>query len=90
MKIYRFNPDWVISPGETLKEVMANNGLTVRAVARMTTIPSADVQAILDGELHITEKVANCLAKTQVPAHLWRNLERAYRQGLVQGKKPRL
>jgi HTH-type transcriptional regulator / antitoxin HigA len=83
-----FDPDWVISPGETLRDWIEENGLTVRSTATVCgRMPVEELQRILDGTRRITPTVAAKLAAgTQIPARLWLNLERQFRQGLAEGK----
>ena len=82
-----WDPDWVISPGETLRDWMDENRLTVGIVAKVCGLDRHEVERILDGKRRITPKVADHLAAgTQIPARLWLNLERAYRDGLAAGK----
>lgn len=84
----RFDPDWVVKPGETLKEWIEENGLTVRSTA--TTCGRMDpdrLQRIIDGKQRITHTDAARLAHgTGISERLWLNLERAYRAGLKAGK----
>ena len=89
-----FERDWTISPGETLRDWMEENGfvlgerLLVKPVATACgRIPVKRLQRILDGRQRITRKDAAQLeAGTGISAQLWLNLERAFRQGLAEGK----
>lgn len=82
-----WDPDWVISPGETLRDWIDENGLTPRVTARLCQMDAHELERILCGQRHVTPKVAAKLAAgTQIPARLWLNLERAYRDGLAAGK----
>ena len=84
----RFERDWVISPGETLADWIEENGLSVRSTATVCgRMPVERLQRILDGKQRITRKDAAALAHgTGISAQLWLNLERAFRQGLAEGK----
>jgi HTH-type transcriptional regulator/antitoxin HigA len=83
----RWDPDWTISPGETLRDWMEENHLTPRVVARICHMSQGEVERVLNGTRVITPKAAAKLAAgTQIPARLWLNLERAYRDGLKAGK----
>jgi plasmid maintenance system antidote protein VapI len=83
-----FDPDWVVKPGETLREWIDENHLTVRAVAGMCGRMKPDrLQRIIDGKQRITRDDARRLqAATNIPATLWLKLELAYRAGLAAGK----
>jgi plasmid maintenance system antidote protein VapI/DNA-binding XRE family transcriptional regulator len=80
-----FDPDWVISPGETLRDWIDENGLTVRSTATVCgRMPVERLARILDGKQPITRKDAAALAHgTGIPAQLWLNLERQFREGLA-------
>lgn len=86
---YEFDPDWVIAPGETLKEWMDDAAVTVHMLHTMTNrqVPVDKLQAIIDGKGEITEAIASYLFyATGIPSQLWLNLERMYRTGLAAGK----
>jgi HTH-type transcriptional regulator / antitoxin HigA len=84
----KFDPDWVISPGETLRDWIDENRLSVRSTATVCgRMPVERLRRILDGRQRITRKDADALAVgTRIPARLWLNLERQFRQGLAEGK----
>lgn len=85
----RFNPDWVISPGETLRDWMEENGIpSARIVASCCRdLEANEVQGVLDGKRRITKVLACKLSvATGISAQLWLNLERQFRQGLAEGK----
>jgi plasmid maintenance system antidote protein VapI len=87
-KVY-FDPDWVISPGETLQEWLdEHKPLSVRSLATICgRMNSHRLQRIIDGKQKITRLDAERLEHgTGIPASLWLNLERAFRQGLAEGK----
>jgi HTH-type transcriptional regulator/antitoxin HigA len=82
-----FNPDWCISPGETLRDWMDENGLSARVTAKACSLDVVVFQRILDGKQRIgLTKACKLQQGTGIPAQLWLNLERAYRQGLAEGK----
>jgi plasmid maintenance system antidote protein VapI len=89
----KFERDWVISPGETLRDWMEENGfvagarLLVKPIATTCgRMPVERLERILDGRQRITRKDAAALAHgTGIPARLWLNLERQFRQGLAEG-----
>jgi plasmid maintenance system antidote protein VapI len=85
----RFDPDWCISPGETLRDWRKENRLDVKtaagACARMPVDWYEEIEA---GKRRINAVTAAALEHgTYIPARLWLNLERAYRVGLAAGKK---
>jgi HTH-type transcriptional regulator / antitoxin HigA len=86
--VSNFDPDWTISPGETLREWMEENGLPLKATATACgRMDPKQLQGILDGKRKITTVAACKLQQgTGIPARLWLNLERQFRQGLAEGK----
>jgi len=91
-----FDPDWVVAPGETLREWMDDNGLFhlgrdhgAGPMAVMCGLTPEVIEGVLAGTTEITEGIALGLQRgTQIPRYMWLNLERFYREGLRQGKKP--
>jgi HTH-type transcriptional regulator/antitoxin HigA len=82
-----FDPDWVVSPGETLRDWLDENGLSARVGARACRLSPETFDGILRGTARIVPGVADKLESgTMIPARLWLNLERAYRDGLAAGK----
>lgn len=83
-----FDPDWVIHPGETLREWREENHLSEKAAAtccgRMTL---HDYRFIEEGRREISPEIAARLEYgTQIPARLWLRLEKTFRDGLKAGK----
>lgn len=84
---FPFDPDWVVAPGETLKEWRDENGLPVGPAAKACGIDRGLLRRIEAGSARITPAIAERLAMgTSIPAFLWLNLEKVYRKGLEEGK----
>lgn len=88
---YQFDPDWVIAPGETLREWLDTNGLSNRvAAAAVGRTAIAWAEAVIDEVLRrepLTENYARVLERvTGIPARMWLALEHNYRVGLAAGK----
>lgn len=84
----RFDPDWIISPGEILRDWLDENGLTPKPAATACGLTYDEFSEVLTGDHRIDDYIAEHLAHgTGIPARLWLNLERAYRNGLAAGKK---
>jgi plasmid maintenance system antidote protein VapI len=89
-----FDHDWTISPGETLRDWMEENGLVLgtRLLTKVAAtacghMDERQFRGILDGKRKITNVAACRLQQgTGIPARVWLNLERAFRQGLAEGK----
>ena len=83
-----FDPDWVVAPGETLREWRESNHLPVGAAATACArMPYQLYEQVESGDAPITPQIAKGLEwGTHIPATLWLNLERIFRAGLAQGK----
>lgn len=80
-------PDWVIRPGELLKEELVERGIPPRMLKRACGLTDAEVEGLFTGETEITEQTAQRLGHfLGTSGKLWRNLETAYRCGLAAGK----
>lgn len=83
----QWNPDWVMKPGETLKDHMDEDGVTVNAVAKLCDLSPETIVGILDGSVAIDAGIACRLETgTDIPAGLWLNLQRIFNEGLAAGK----
>ncbi len=82
-----WTPDWVMAPGEILYDYLDENGGSVADLAVATGLSPEVLAGILDGSEPITDEIAEVLHQaTNVSAIFWLNLERAYREGLAEGK----
>lgn len=84
----KFDPDWVVAPGETLREWREHSGLPEKAAATACgRMPLAQYKRVEAGDEPIDATLAWMLGiGTGIPSFLWENLERAYRAGLAAGK----
>lgn len=81
-----FAPDWVVPPGETLKDWFGEIGLD-RSIAQKSGISAEVLERVLDGDEPITFELAHRIAlMTGISAHFWQAAEHNYRVGLAQGK----
>lgn len=82
-----FDPDWVVCPGETLREWMEENGHDVRRAAYLCRVDVVTFEDVLNGTMPIEVPLAVQLYfGTGIRPRVWLNLERNYRQGLAAGK----
>ncbi|MBI4829935.1 MAG: HigA family addiction module antidote protein [Nitrospinae bacterium] len=80
----RFNPEYTVAPGETLRETLAALGMSQAELARRTGRPLKTINGIAQGKIEITPETALQLERALgVPAGFWTNLERLYRDGLA-------
>jgi HTH-type transcriptional regulator / antitoxin HigA len=87
-KFYGFEPDYAISPGETLKEVMESLNMAQKELAIRTGLTVQSLNRIFKGDQPISYETANKLElATGVPARMWNNLEAQYREQLAKAKE---
>lgn len=83
-----YDPDHVIPPGDTIREVMEVDGIAEKTMRKMLKITDEEFERLLDGELPLTSAIAAHLeTATNVPCRIWQSLEHNYRVGLAAGKK---
>lgn len=79
----QYAPDSVSPPGDTLRELMEQCGLSRAALADRTDIPRAILDAILDKGAPITMQTARALASEfDISAEFWLTRDRHYRASL--------
>lgn len=78
-------PDVVSAPGETLEEVLEDRGMTQAELSARMGRPTKTINEIIKGKAAITPSTALQLERVLgVPASIWNNLERHYREYLAQ------
>lgn len=87
-KIYNFEPDFVVIPGDTLLETIESIGISQAELAKRTGRPLKTINGIIKGNVAITPETALQLEKVlRVPANFWINLESNYRQALARQRE---
>jgi len=77
---YRYEPDYVISPGEILEETLMSRGLQKVEVAERCGLSAKQVSLILSGKAPVTPETAINLERILgVSANVWNNLEAKFR-----------
>jgi HTH-type transcriptional regulator / antitoxin HigA len=80
----RFEPNYAVPPGETLRETLESLGMTQAELAQRTGRPKKTINEIIKGKAAITADTAIHLERALgVPASLWNNLERNYQETLA-------
>lgn len=75
--------DYAVPPGETLRELLAERGLTQRELARRAALSPKHVNRLLQGLVPLSVDVAQRLERvTGTPARIWNQLEANYRSDL--------
>lgn len=76
---YRYEPDVVYPPGDTLQELLDERGLTQHELATRTDLPTKHINQLIKGAVALTPETALRLERALgTPAHVWNNLESAY------------
>lgn len=84
LKRFEYEPNYAITPGETLKETIESLNMTQKELAIRTGLTEQTIIRIFKGEQPITYETANKLELvTGVPARFWNNLESNYREQLA-------
>lgn len=79
-----FAPDYAIAPGETLREKLAEIGMSQSELASRANLSPKHVNQIVAGSAPITHETALAFERiTGVPARIWNALEAAYRDALA-------
>ncbi len=79
-----YRPDYAVTPGETLREVLADRRMTQAELARRMSRPAKTINEILKGKAALTAETALQLEVVLgVPAGFWLNREARYREALA-------
>jgi len=77
---YKFEPDYAVPPGETLREIMEDLGMTQKEMAKGIGLTVQSLNRIFKGTQPITFESAGRLElATGIPARFWNRLEAQYR-----------
>lgn len=72
----RFRPDYTMSPGETLSEVLTDRGMSQAELARRAGLSTKHINQIISGAASLSAETAVKIEfVTGVPAQLWTALE---------------
>ena len=75
-----YTPDYAVSPGETLAEMLNERGMSQAELARRTGISTKHINLILKGSAPISPETALKLERVlNVSARVWNALEANYR-----------
>lgn len=79
-----FRPDWVVAPGATLEEWLAEAAMSQAELASRLGMSAKAVNQIVRGHVPISQATALKLETvTAIPAGIWNRLEADYREGLA-------
>ncbi|TWU16794.1 helix-turn-helix domain-containing protein [Allorhodopirellula heiligendammensis] len=83
-KRYRYEPDFAVPPGATLRETIDELGIDQRELAERTGLATKTLNQIIKGKAPLTQQTAMLLERvTNVPARIWNNLEAEYQEQLA-------
>ncbi|MBF0464348.1 MAG: HigA family addiction module antidote protein [Nitrospirae bacterium] len=79
-KVYKYNPDYAVSPGEILEEHLAVKKMKKSDFAKQCNLNPMTISRIISGKCKITPEMADKFERIlEVPASVWNNLESSYR-----------
>ena len=79
--VNKYVPDYLVTPGEVLKDYLRYAGITQTALADQTGLSKKMINEIVKAKSTITSEIALMLERTLGrPAHFWSNLERHYQE----------
>jgi HTH-type transcriptional regulator/antitoxin HigA len=83
-KMNGYLDEMIIPPGETIKELLEDRGMTQEELAIRLDMSTKHVSQMITGKKPITYQTALKLESVfNVPASFWNNLERIYREKIV-------
>ncbi|MDO9390460.1 MAG: HigA family addiction module antitoxin, partial [bacterium] len=87
-KYHRYNPDYAVAPGETVKELLENRCMSQSDLASRADRPVKTINEIINGKAAITPETAIQFEKILgQPASFWLNLENNYREQIARLKE---
>ena len=79
-----------VPPGATIKEQIADRGISQQELASMMGMSEKDICKLLNGEVRLSDDIAVRLETVLgIPTRFWSNLERIYREKKVQAENER-
>ena len=82
-KLYPYNPDYVVPPGETIQECLKERDMSATALAQHLQLQTSHVDALLNGQAKITRSIARALQRTfGISSTFWVRLQRNYESRL--------
>lgn len=86
-KLYKYEPDYVVRPGEVLEENLEAHGIKKVDLAQRCGLSTKTVSQILNGSAPVSPETALCFQRVLgVSANVWNNLEANYRLFLAKQK----
>ena len=77
---YKYEPDYVVTPGEVLEEILQSRGMHKVELAERTGLSAKQTSLIISGKAPVTPETAIHFERVLgVSANIWNNLESKYR-----------
>jgi HTH-type transcriptional regulator/antitoxin HigA len=81
---FRYEPDYAVAPGDSLRHTLTERGMTQADLAARTGLSTKHINQIAQGVAPITAETSLLFEKaTDVPARTWNALESLYRERLA-------
>jgi Zn-dependent peptidase ImmA (M78 family)/plasmid maintenance system antidote protein VapI len=81
---FRYEPDYAVAPGDSLRDTLGERGMTQADLAARTGLSLKHINQIAQGLAPITAETSLLFEKTtNVPARTWNSLESLYRERLA-------
>ncbi|RLC11921.1 MAG: addiction module antidote protein, HigA family [Deltaproteobacteria bacterium] len=83
-KTNQYIPDYIVPPGEVLKDYLESLGMTQAELAARTGLTKKTINEIIKGKSPITHETALKFERALGrPAHFWNNLERQFQEDRI-------
>ncbi len=84
---YKYNPNYAVHPGITLKELLDEKGMTAKEFAIRTAKPEKTISKIINGKSSITPEMAVIFEKVlDIPAKFWLDKQKNYNEYIARQK----
>ena len=87
-KLNGLSLDLIIHPGETIKEILEDKGMSQEELAIRTGYSAKHVSEVINGKKDISSKFANALEYVfNIPTEFWLNLQGNYDREMIEIEK---
>ena len=86
--LYPYNPDYIVTPGDLLSDVLESRGIKQKELAQSIEVTPKHINQIIKGTVSVTLETARKLERVLgIPASFWLNAENHYRTFLSKQKE---
>ena len=80
----KYKPDYASCPGETIKDILEERGVTKKEFAKTIDLPLETVNKLIKSKLVITAEISLKLKQALgVSTNFWNNKDRSYQEYLT-------